>query len=187
MSIINKQISFSKKPLPLMMDYTSALPIAFFFVNVTEAVHDKNFGEMGLLIVTMVVADLLTFGIKSISKKASSKLNFLLHRPVGASNTDILSRNGFKPVDAPGFPSGHVTMTAVFAVYRILRLYRNYDNIFTFITNEPLPILFYLGLIVLMGYARWYKRCHNIPQILGGFVLGSVFAIILDKIVRDFL
>ena len=38
-----------------------------------------------------------------------------------------------------------------------------------------------------MAYARWYKRCHNIVQIIAGFILGSVFAFVLDKIVRDFL
>ena len=89
-----------------------------------EGVHEGNYTEMGLLITTMIVADLLTVIIKRISIHAPSFLNFLLHRPKGASNTDILSRNGLKPKSSPGFPSGHMTMTTVFAVYRLIRLYR---------------------------------------------------------------
>ena len=186
MSIENTSI-YSDNPLPLMMDYTSALPIAFIFANVLEAVHTKRFIEMTLLIVTMCGADGLTFLIKRLSRYAPSSLDFLLHRPNGACNTDILSRNGAKPIDTPGFPSGHVTMATVFAVYRLLRLYRNYNNVGQFVYENPIVIVFYLGIIVLMGYARWYKRCHNIFQIVGGFVFGAIFAILLDKIVRVFL
>ena len=178
---------YSKDVLPMSMDYVSAFPIAFIFLNVAEAVERKNFIEMALFTVFMLTADLTTLGIKRVSRYAPKEFGFLLDRPHGACNTDILSRNGPKPVDAPGFPSGHVTMTTVFALYRLLRLYRNYDNVGKFIRENPIAIVFYLGIIILMGYARWYKRCHNIFQIVGGFVFGAIFAILLDKIVRDFL
>ena len=186
MSIENTSL-YSDNPIPLIMDYTSALPIAFIFANVMDAVHTRRYVEMILLITTMCVADGLTFVIKRLSRNIPSGFEFLLHRPNGACNTDILSRNGPKPIDTPGFPSGHVTMATVFALYRLLRLYRNYDNVGKFIRENPIAIVFYLGIIVLMGYARWYKRCHNIFQIVGGFVFGAIFAILLDKIVRDFL
>ena len=186
MSIENTSL-YSGKPLPLMMDYTSALPIAFIFANVLEAVQTQRYVEMILLTVIMCGADGLTFVIKGLSRYAPSGLEFLLHRPSGACNTDVLSRNGPKSIDAPGFPSGHVTIATVFALYRLLRLYRNYDNIGQMILKNPIEVAFYIGIIVLMAYARWYKRCHNIFQIIGGFIFGAIFAILLDKIVRDFL
>lgn len=192
--MIEHKISYSKDVISLSMDYTSALPLAFFFVNVMEGVQDGNYTEMTLLITTMIVADLLTVFIKRMSAYAPKIFNFLLVRPKGASNTDILSRNGPKSPDSPGFPSGHMTMTTVFAIYRLIRLYRNKTsgdfniiNIFNFFKTYPIQIMFYLGLIALMAAARLYKKCHTIPQVIGGFLLGTIFAIILDKIVVDFL
>ena len=193
--MIEHKVKYSKDIISLSMDYTSALPLAFFFVNVMEGVHEGNYTEMTLLITTMIVADLLTVLIKRISTYAPSFLNFLISRPKGASNTDILSRNGLKPPNSPGFPSGHMTMTTVFAVYRLIRLYRKNINteldIFINITNllktQLIPIVFYLGIIALMAAARLYKKCHTISQVIGGFLLGVIFAIILDKIVQDFL
>ena len=193
--MIEHQVSYSKDIISLSMDYTSALPLAFFFVNVMEGVSEGNYTEMGLLITTMIVADLLTVFIKRMSIYAPSFLNFLLHRPKGSSNTDILSRNGLKPQSSPGFPSGHMTMTTVFALYRLIRLYKKStvegldiaQNMIQFIKTKPIGIVFYIGLIVLMAAARLYKKCHTIPQVIGGFLLGAIFAIILDKIVADFL
>lgn len=193
--MIEHKVTYSKDIVSLSMDYTSALPLAFFFVNVMEGVHEGNYVEMTLLITTMIVADLLTVFIKRMSTYTPSFLNFLISRPKGASNTDILSRNGIKPPNSPGFPSGHMTMTSVFAVYRLIRLYRrNYNpevdliiNITNLFKTQLIPIAFYLGIIVLMAAARLYKKCHTITQVIGGTLLGTIFAIILDKIVVDFL
>ena len=192
--MIEHKITYSKDVISLSMDYTSALPLAFFFVNVMEGVGEGNYTEMTLLITTMIVADLLTVFIKRMSTYAPKFLNFLLVRPKGASNTDILSRNGLKSADSPGFPSGHMAMTSVFAIYRLIRLYRNKTsgdlniiNIINFLKTYPIQIMFYLGLIALMAVARLYKRCHTITQVISGFLLGAIFAIILDKIVVDFL
>lgn len=177
---------YSKDVLPMSMDYVSAFPIAFIFLNVAEAVERKNFIEMTLLIVFMLTADLTTLGIKRVSRYAPKEFGFLLDRPHGACNTDILSRNGLKPRHTPGFPSGHVTLTTVFSIYRLLRLYHDSTDLYSFIHKYPLQIVFYIGLIVLMGFARWYKRCHNIYQIIGGFIVGLIFAIVLDKIIQYF-
>tara|TARA_Y100000022_G_C13216263_1_gene360051 strand:- start:527 stop:1072 length:546 start_codon:yes stop_codon:yes gene_type:complete len=179
--------SYSTDPISLFTDYTSALPIAFIFTNMIEATNVGNYTEMGLLIFTMLIADGLTFGIKKLSKNAPQKWNFLLNRPIGACNTDLLSRNGPKSVNTPGFPSGHMTMASVFSVYRLLRLYRKQGSIMLVFKNNTMEALLYVAIIIAMAYARWYKRCHNIVQIIAGFILGSVFAFVLDKIVRDFL
>lgn len=187
MSAEKCQPPYSKNLVPLSMDYVSAFPVAFIFVNVLEAVEYKNFGEMFLYIVAILGADLTTLGIKQISRYAPKELGFLLDRPVGAFNTDVLSRNGAKSPHSPGFPSGHVAAATVFAMYRLLRLYRGSSDLYKFIHKHPLEILFYLGLIFIMGFARWYKRCHNIYQIIGGFIVGVIFAVVLDKIIRDFI
>ena len=179
--------TYSKDPISLFTDYTSALPIAFIFTNIVEAANSGNYLEMSLLIFTMLIADASTFTIKKWSKNAPKTLDFLLNRPSGACNTDILSRNGPKPINTPGFPSGHMTLTSVFAVYRLLRLYRQQGSIKQVLRKNTVEVLLYVAVIVAMGYARWYKRCHNIYQIVAGFLFGSIFAFVLDKIVKDFL
>ena len=35
---------------------------------------------------------------------------------------------------------------------------------------------------ILMGFARYYKYCHNIYQIITGYILGLIIAIINNKI-----
>ena len=82
-----------------------------------------------------------------------------VYRPQGAFNCSATSTGG-DASGKPGFPSGHMTNIAFLAIS--LSLYYK--------TNLP-----YLT-ILLMAYARIYKKCHNIIQVLGGTIYGGMIA-----------
>jgi membrane-associated phospholipid phosphatase len=91
-------------------------------------------------------------------------------RPEGASNCDYLSCGGLVKENTPGFPSGHMTTTAYFVIYNILYIIKNKINKLLIIPN--------IFLLVLMGWARIYKLCHNLVQVISGTILGTLIGII---------
>ena len=107
-------------------------------------------------------------------------------RPKGAYNTDYLSRNGKVSEDTPGFPSGHMTSMAAFAMYMILRKKgeQDWDE---FIRENTVFFWLNVGSVLLMAFARWYKKCHNITQILAGTIYGSVTAYIYFNCIGKYL
>ena len=91
-------------------------------------------------------------------------------RPEGAENCDYLSKMGPAKKDAPGFPSGHMTTTAFFAMYKAI------DN------KENAPLIALLTAIVIsMSWSRYYKKCHTVLQIIGGIILGGGSAFLIKN------
>jgi hypothetical protein len=88
-------------------------------------------------------------------------------RPKGAMNCDIMCTNGNQE-GKPGMPSSHAATIAFFTIYYL----RHTDH-------------FYLRAI-LIGYAalvmmsRYHKRCHTVPQIMAGALLGGSIGIWLE-------
>ena len=85
----------------------------------------------------------------------------IFKRPDDATDCSILNDGG--PVgDRGGFPSGHVATTSFFAN---MYYFKNNDfNNKTFLKYNLFPIV--------MGLARYMKSCHNIYQIIAGYLLG---------------
>jgi membrane-associated phospholipid phosphatase len=129
----------------MIAEIYSVLPIVYFIYILTK---NKVFGLYILIISIMV----------DIIKKivATDAYPFTL-RPTCASNCDLLLSNGPQGLK-PGFPSGHMTISTLFALY----LYTTTHNIW------------HLHLIPLMAYARYTLKCHNIPQIIAGIIFGLV-------------
>ena len=177
-------MSFKKLDSSLLLgaDYISTLPIAFSFISLLEAVNKKNYLENALFLFWMHYSNGLTYFLKHLDYPESWR--HWTDRPEGASNTDMLSRNGLKPPGTPGFPSGHMTSAAFFSTYRLLRLWREKgkQSVKKFVKENLTVVLFYSGIIFATAWARWYKKCHNLPQILGGIVVGTVQAVILYEI-----
>ena len=120
---------------------------------------------IGLLIVCV-----FTLVIRESFAKMSN--NPVFYRPKGCSNCSLLNT----PTDpsGPAFPSGHMSMT-VFLVITLLYVTKN--------TNMLAYVL--AGIyILLMGYSRYYKKCHNIPQISAGIIHGSIWAFVFIKLIN---
>lgn len=99
---------------------------------------------------------------------------FEYKRPEGACNCGTLNNGGMTTDQEPGMPSGHVATVTFFFVY--LALYRhNMKDIPTI--EHAVYYLVAVASISLMALARYHKKCHDIPQIIGGVVLGFTMAL----------
>ena len=150
-------------------DLISALPLSFSFYMAYNAIKYLNryniLGFVGL-IASSVSADI----IKRLPYPKSWE--FFITRPKGANNWDILSKNDYSnKVKPPGFPSGHMTAAAYFSTY-----------IFYGQKTNRLEKLALLAIVVLTAWARIHKGVHNIPQVLGGLILGILVAGIFLKL-----
>jgi membrane-associated phospholipid phosphatase len=119
-------------------------------------------------IVGMFVSLFLHYVIKKLTKDLYPNI-FL--RPSGACNCNSLNSGGIVD-DKPGFPSGHMTTTSFFLNYLFFsQKYRS-----------PLIFLKYNFFNLFMGYSRFKKKCHNLPQIIAGYILGLSGAFVFDKL-----
>jgi len=92
----------------------------------------------------------------------------IFKRPNGAMDCSLFNMGGL--VDhKSGFPSGLVTSISFLMNMLWLRSTKNnWTSIFVY--NFP---------IILMGYARIMKGCHNFIQVVAGYLLGYVVAKLL--------
>ena len=87
-------------------------------------------------------------------------------RPEGARDCDYLSCGGIVKHNSPGMPSGHMTTTGYFVIYNILYIIKHNYNKSLIAVN--------IFLLIIMGWARITKKCHNIIQVVSGTILGSL-------------
>lgn len=150
-----------------LADYISVLPIAFYAGALYELVKTPN-SESLKYFLGITASTIASDVIKRLPYPES--LYKMSRRPEGAENCDYLSKMGPAKKDAPGFPSGHMTTTSFFAVYKVLE---NYDNI---------PLIALLTTIVIsMSWSRHFKKCHSVIQIIGGIILGGGSAFLIKN------
>lgn len=152
--------------LGMVADLLSVLPLSFYFIPVYEYIKTRHPSQimflLGIFFIT-VSTDL----IKRIPYSKTSWFYPITRRPEGATNCDYLSKSGPARPEAPGLPSGHMATTAFFCAY----MYLNYPK------NDPFT-LFNLLLVLSMGWARYFKKCHNMFQIISGALYGGAGAIV---------
>lgn len=166
----------------MLSKFLSILPFYYFIF--------LGFTNVYLLFTNIVVFKqlfLYTLGIISatlfseIIKKFAPIPNILKHlwyRPRGAKGCDYLSIKGYAPEFTPGFPSGHMTTTSYFVMYNLLLLNGHTKNI----SLKYLFIGLNIVLLLLMGWARIHKKCHNIVQVVCGSIFGSAIAYMFYKL-----
>lgn len=102
----------------------------------------------------------------------------IFKRPDGANNCSLFNTGGL--VDhKSGFPSGHVTVISFFMNVLWLRNKnketRQTEDNNDYSSNNHMSwksLVLYNLPIVLMGYARIMKGCHNLIQVTVGYLLG---------------
>ena len=136
--------------LLLLANYISIFPLSiilYLLYNIIRYNRYKN-----ILIVFLLVSFISQF-IKTLPYP--NKWKHITDRPKTACNCDYISLNG--PINNKcGMPSGHVSTMTFFSIYMAYK------------TNR----LEYLLFIPTTIWARYYKKCHNITQIIFGFLLG---------------
>ena len=152
-----------------LADYISVLPISFYAAAIYNLVKNPN-NETLKYFLGISASTIASDVIKRLPYPES--LYKMSRRPEGAENCDYLSKMGPVKKDAPGFPSGHMTTTAFFALYKAM------EN-----KNNP-PLLTLLTAIVIgMSWSRHFKKCHNVVQIIGGILLGGGSAFLVKRFV----
>ena len=87
-------------------------------------------------------------------------------RPQGAMNCNVMCTNGNQE-GKPGMPSSHAATIAFFTTYYLRH------------TNSLYIRAILIGYAALVMMSRYHKRCHTVPQIVAGAVLGSSMGILL--------
>jgi len=88
-------------------------------------------------------------------------------RPKGATNCNALNKGG-SYTEKPGFPSGHTTTAWFIFTYCYLQ-YRNHSKLFG-------PVFLTSLYALAMPIARVTLQCHTEEQVVGGMVLGILWA-----------
>lgn len=146
-------------------DYVSAIPIAIYIALLYQFILFKNFNYFLLFSEMLYVDCIIVPFIKNLPYP--DYLRYITDRPHNAQRCDYLSRET-ELRNKAGFPSGHMTVTAMFAVYQICNKFIK-ENHFEF----DMYLFIHVALVITMGFARYYKNCHNIIQIIAGTILGT--------------
>jgi membrane-associated phospholipid phosphatase len=125
--------------------YLYIIPLILFLYT-KDSYHIRAFvGILAALIISICIRHIF---IKEVSV-----------RPHGATNCDVMATNGNR-AGKPGMPSSHVAVVVFFALFYL-----------PYITNPILrtTLIFYTISIIV---SRYDKKCHSVPQIVGGALLG---------------
>jgi hypothetical protein len=124
----------------------------------------------------VIISYFMTMTVEKNVKRMTASLNpTIFKRPDSAMNCTLLNSGGFAG-DRGGFPSGHMAITSYFMNYLY---FKNKD----YSTKAK---LYYNTPIILMATARYMKGCHNIPQIIAGYLLGYGVAYWGDHVKRKY-
>jgi hypothetical protein len=157
----------------LFADYLSVLPLVYvviiciYYTLSAIDIVPSVFSERYILgyFVSIFLAQLIKYILYPLFDFAK--------RPQGARGCDYHSRKG-DCSGKPGCPSGHMSTTAYFVVFNLLIL--NKTNYIKSPLNKQIFTSLNIGLLLLMGWARYYKLCHSICQIILGSLLGAFLA-----------
>lgn len=89
-------------------------------------------------------------------------------RPDGATDCNLLCTNGNQE-GKPGMPSSHSATVAFFATFYYCH------------TTNPYIRTGLIIYAILVMMSRYYKRCHSVPQITVGALLGWSIGVLLDR------
>ena len=135
----------------------SIFPFYIYLISIVE-LNNKKYN--------LLISILIGSCIEKLVKKLTKGINFL-KRPKDATDCNCINTGGLVE-NNPGFPSGHVTVTSIFMHY-------------LWFTSNDTNYINYLLPIIIMSIARIGKKCHNVYQVLGGYLLGYVISLYMFK------
>lgn len=138
---------------------SSSILIVYIIPIVLYSITHKSYHKiafMGALAATGISECIKHIFIKEVSP-----------RPQGAKNCNMMCTNGNQE-GKPGMPSSHATTVAFFAAYYVRHTQNFYIR----------AILITYALLVMMS--RYHKRCHTVPQIIVGAMLGGGMGVLLN-------
>ena len=146
----------SKLTLENISDQISVLPLVFYYALLFKYLGSKKKTDLKFLI-SIIAVQITTDVLKRFPYP--QEMYDITRRPKEACNCDMLSKGGPRPLGTPGFPSGHMANITFFTLY----LLKNYK-----LSAYQKYIVY--TLIPLTAWARMYKKCHNLFQVVGGMM-----------------
>lgn len=141
----------------IIYDFISLTPVIATIYTILNKDIKLLFG-IGLITLSQI-------SIKNLIKHFDIK-NEIFLRPKDACNCSSFNNGGNVGLE-PGFPSGHVALTTFFVNYMYFKKYSGDYFALTFLNFIPL----------IIGVSRYEKQCHNIWQILAGYMLAIILLI----------
>jgi membrane-associated phospholipid phosphatase len=159
--------------LEKISDHISALPLLIYYGIFFKYLGGNNL-DFNFFIAYMIISIITDLMKKLPYPKFMYQIT---RRPKEACNCDLLSKGGPIPEGTPGFPSGHMTCITFFAFF-IINNYR--------LSQEQNQLV--CLLIPITAWARIYKKCHNLFQVVGGFIFGYLYYLgIKDFNITDYI
>lgn len=151
------------------MDVISALPLAFTYYALATVP-----GERAFLIASIALSQAASSGIKRLTNLHPT-IHALTRRPASGVFCDLLSQQPYKP-DLPGWPSGHMSVTAAFLCALTWLRWRasGYHDFIDFARRHIWFVALNVSVLLAMAVSRVVKRCHTIAQVIAGTVLGGL-------------
>ncbi len=163
-------------------DIISLCLFAVLLLPLVLFVFDKHLTHQFLhllLIIGIVICELII----KVTRLVFPKVGVFL-RPAGAVNCNICNGGG-DYTGKVGMPSGHVALTT-FVFCALLQIYNSrLKGLIRYVAYAVV-----ITSICLMGLSRYYRKCHNIVQIITGVLLGIVltwlYVHVASLVVPDF-
>ena len=131
-----------------------------------------NFYSIGTFQFELIIVNTIALIAHKIIKKITIGIYpSIFKRPDGAINCDVFNCGGIASHKS-GFPSGHMTSISFFMNSLLIKSNKELTINNIFLYNIP---------CILMGIARYEKKCHNVIQILFGYLFGLLFSYLLNK------
>lgn len=159
-------------------DAVSALPLAFSYYALVGpfTTHQRIFLFVGFLL-----GQTASDTIKRLTNHVPWIRN-LTRRPVQGATCDLLSQRSYTD-DAPGFPSGHMTVTTFFILALIRSEMRQKGISFqTYARQYRWQLTVHILVWLAMALARTEKGCHTWVQVFGGTLLGTAVYFTLESV-----
>ena len=157
--------------LTYLANIISTFPISFVFTYLLLGSITRKYSLFLLIIAISLSTDICVFLIKRLPYPKEWTWTL---RPKQSRDTDMLSSNGKSAIDAPGFPSGHMSFCTIFSLMIIILHYHYTEepNFYEYTKKYWLLLCFMLFIVISTAWARYYKKVHNIIQIIGGIFFG---------------
>lgn len=139
-------------------------------------------------LVVIVTAIILIIFIKNKKIKLSLMINLIGVTIINNLFKVIIARprpDINRLVDETGysFPSGHAITSMAFYGYLIYLIYKYVDN-----RKIKIPLMIFLILLIpIIGLSRIYLGVHYTSDVLGGFLLGTVYLILFINISNKYI
>lgn len=152
-------------------EYISLIPFIYWcFLYIYYFLYSLNIVPFIFSIKYIFGFTTIVFLSERLKKIVFKKLQPISKRPKEACGCDFFSLRG-DVGGKPGLPSTHMAIVSYFSFFNMM--------IISKYTSQKNSIIFYslnLAFLLLTGWSRYYKKCHNIEQIIAGTLLGSIYA-----------